>query len=131
MMPEADRLSPQQLLVSARQKDPILAERLAAMPSNDAELAAAIGAGPVVLGLIGTPDPTDKEPRAPPFRVFDAIKRAGTTDGPKVRDAIAATKDFLGVTGKTTIDAYRNAPKAAVVITVKDGKYKHVETIQP
>jgi len=63
--------------------------------------------------------------------LLDAIKRAGTTDGPKVRDALAATKDFIGVTGKTTIDEYRNAPKAAVVITVKDGKYKHVETIQP
>jgi len=63
--------------------------------------------------------------------LIDAIKRAGTTDGPKLRDAIAATKDHVGVTGKTTIDASRNAPKAAVVITVKDGKYKHVETIQP
>ena len=27
----------------------------------------------------------------------DAIKRAGTTDGPKVRDAIAATKDYMTV----------------------------------
>src|SRR5207237_437566 len=34
----------------------------------------------------------------------DAIKRAGTTEEPKLRDAIAATKDFEGVTGKTTLD---------------------------
>ena len=34
----------------------------------------------------------------------DAIKRAGTTDGPKVRDALAATKNFAGVTGNTTIN---------------------------
>src|SRR5688572_2288306 len=39
----------------------------------------------------------------------EAIKRAGTTDGPKVRDALAGIKDFEGVTGKTTIDPQRNA----------------------
>ena len=61
----------------------------------------------------------------------DAIKRAGTTDGPKLRDAIAATKDFVGVTGKTTLDAHRNATKPAVIITIKDGKFKYVETINP
>jgi branched-chain amino acid transport system substrate-binding protein len=61
----------------------------------------------------------------------DAIKRAGTTDEPKLRDAIAATKDFVGVTGKTTLDEHRNATKPAVVITIKDGKFKYVETINP
>ena len=61
----------------------------------------------------------------------DAIRRAGTTEGPKLRAAIAATKDHEGVTGRTTLDSLRNAPKAAVIITVKDGKYKHVETIAP
>jgi branched-chain amino acid transport system substrate-binding protein len=61
----------------------------------------------------------------------DAIKRAGVTDGPKLRDAIAATKDFAGVTGKTTLDAQRDASKSAVIITVKDGKFHYVETIAP
>jgi branched-chain amino acid transport system substrate-binding protein len=61
----------------------------------------------------------------------DAIKRAGTTEEPKLRDAIAATKDFEGVTGKTTLDEHRNATKPAVIITVKDGKFKYVETINP
>jgi branched-chain amino acid transport system substrate-binding protein len=61
----------------------------------------------------------------------DAIKRAGTTEEPKLRDAIAATKDFVGVTGKTTLDEHRNATKPAVVITIKDGKFKYVETINP
>jgi branched-chain amino acid transport system substrate-binding protein len=63
--------------------------------------------------------------------LVDAIKRAGTTDGPKLRDAIAATKDFEGVTGKTALDANRNATKPAVVITIKDGKFKYLETINP
>lgn len=78
-MPDADRLSPQQLLALARQKDPILAARLAAMPSNDTELAAAIGAGPVVLGMVVSPELTGKTLRAPPFLVSDVAKRAGTS----------------------------------------------------
>ena len=61
----------------------------------------------------------------------DAIKRAGTTDGPKVRDALAATKDFQGVTGKTTIDANRNASKSAVILTINNGQFKYVETVSP
>ena len=61
----------------------------------------------------------------------DAIKRAGTTESVKLRDAIAATKDFDGLTGKTTLDAERNATKSAVIITVKDNKFKYVETIAP
>src|SRR5262245_47785793 len=61
----------------------------------------------------------------------DAIKRAGTTDGPKVRDALAASKDFDGVTGKTTINEKRDATKSAVILQVKDGKFRYVETINP
>jgi branched-chain amino acid transport system substrate-binding protein len=61
----------------------------------------------------------------------DAIRRAGSTDGAKVRDALAATKDYPCVTGKTTLDAQRNASKAAVIITVENGKFKYLETIEP
>lgn len=61
----------------------------------------------------------------------DAIKRAGSTDGQKVRDALAATKDFPAVTGKITIDEHRDANKAAVILQVQDGKYKYLETVAP
>ncbi len=63
--------------------------------------------------------------------LFEAIKRAGTTEGPKLRDAIAATKDHPGITGTIMLDEHRNAPKAAVILTVKDGKFKFVETVTP
>ncbi|MSU36550.1 MAG: ABC transporter substrate-binding protein [Pedosphaera sp.] len=63
--------------------------------------------------------------------LIDAIKRAGSTEGPKLRDAIAATKDFPCITGRTTLDASRNASKAAVILTVKDNKFKYVETVSP
>lgn len=61
----------------------------------------------------------------------DAIKRAGSTDPAKIRDAIAATKDFAGVTGTISIDADRNASKSAVIVTIKDGQFKYVTTIAP
>lgn len=63
--------------------------------------------------------------------LMDAIKRAGTTEGKALRDAIAATKDHDGITGKISLDAERNANKPAVVLTIKDGKFVYVETVAP
>jgi branched-chain amino acid transport system substrate-binding protein len=61
----------------------------------------------------------------------DALRRAGSTDGARLRDALATTKDFPGVTGRITIDAQRNASKPAVIFTVKDGKFVYVESVAP
>jgi branched-chain amino acid transport system substrate-binding protein len=63
--------------------------------------------------------------------LFDAIRRANSTDPMKIRDALATTKDFPGVTGNITIDKDRNAVKPAVVMQIKDGKYAYVETVNP
>ena len=61
----------------------------------------------------------------------DAMKRTGTTDGTKVRDALAATKDYHAVSGNITIDANRNASKPAVILAIKNGAFKYVETVAP
>ena len=61
----------------------------------------------------------------------DAMKRAGTTDPSKVTPALAASKDFSGVTGKITFDEHRNPIKPAVILQVKDGKFSYVETVAP
>jgi branched-chain amino acid transport system substrate-binding protein len=61
----------------------------------------------------------------------DALKRAGATDGPKLRDALAATKNFPGVTGVTTINEHRDATKPAVILQVTNGKFKYLETVSP
>jgi branched-chain amino acid transport system substrate-binding protein len=61
----------------------------------------------------------------------DAIQRAGSTDGVKVRDALAATKNFDGVSGRITIDARRDATKPMVILQVKGGQFKLVETVNP
>lgn len=61
----------------------------------------------------------------------DAYKRAKSLSNEDVRDALAATKEYPGVTGKITIDKNRDAQKSAVVIEVKDGKFVYKETISP
>jgi branched-chain amino acid transport system substrate-binding protein len=61
-----------------------------------------------------------------------ALARAPDTQGPALRDAIAATKDFDGVTGRISIDANRNAVKAAVVLKVAaGGKFEFVQRVEP
>ncbi len=61
----------------------------------------------------------------------DAMTRAPSLASKDIRDAIAATKDYSGVTGKITIDAMRNAVKSAVVLKVDGGVFKYQTTINP
>ncbi len=61
----------------------------------------------------------------------DAIKRAGSTEPAKLREAIAATKDHQGITGKITLDEHRNANKPAVILTIGNGGFDFVETVAP
>jgi branched-chain amino acid transport system substrate-binding protein len=63
--------------------------------------------------------------------LMDSIKRAGTTDEPKLRDAIAATKGFPGISGVITLDENRNANKPAVILQVKGKDFKYVKTVNP
>ena len=63
--------------------------------------------------------------------LIDALKRAGTTDGPALRTALAATRDFPGATGRITFDAQRNPTKSAVVLTVKNGRFVFVQDVHP
>lgn len=60
-----------------------------------------------------------------------AIEKSGSTEPPKIRNALAETKNFPGVTGVISIDADRNAIKPAVVLKLEDGQYIYQETIQP
>jgi branched-chain amino acid transport system substrate-binding protein len=63
--------------------------------------------------------------------LVEAIKRAGTTEGPKLRDALAATRDYAGATGRIAFDAQRNPTKSAVVLTVKNGRFAFVQDVNP
>ena len=61
----------------------------------------------------------------------DAINRAGSTDGTKIRDALAATKNFPGASGAITIDAQHNAQKPIVILKIQNGQFNYVTTIKP
>jgi branched-chain amino acid transport system substrate-binding protein len=53
--------------------------------------------------------------------MFDAIKRSKSLNGSDIRDALAATKDYPGVTGTVTFNEHRDAVKPIVMIEIKDG----------
>lgn len=65
------------------------------------------------------------------FLLVDAIKRAGSTDGTKVRDALQSTKDFKGVSGVITMGPDGNPIKSMVINKVQDGKFVYVTTVNP
>jgi len=72
-------------------------------------------------------DSYNKNPKAK--SLMDAVNTERNRE--RIRDVIAQTKDFPGVTGVITIDQNRNAQKSAVVLKYEDGKFKYVETINP
>ncbi len=53
--------------------------------------------------------------------VVDGLKRAEKLDRESLKNALASTKDFSGVTGSFSIDSNHNPVKAIVVIELKDG----------
>ena len=62
----------------------------------------------------------------------DAIKRAGKTDGATLRDAIAATKNFPGVTGTITLGPDRNpVGKKLIIEEIKNGQLTLKATFEP
>jgi branched-chain amino acid transport system substrate-binding protein len=63
--------------------------------------------------------------------LFAAIQKVGKLDRAAIRDAIASTKDFPGVTGTITINEFGDADKSAVVLQIKGDKFLFVTRIEP
>lgn len=63
--------------------------------------------------------------------VYTAIEKAGSFDPTAIRDAIAATKDYPGVTGTISINETGDAIKDAVILTVENGAFKYLTTVKP
>lgn len=61
----------------------------------------------------------------------DAVSRARSTDRGAIRNALAATRNFQGVTGAITFDANGDPLKPAVIMKIEDGKPKFLRQIQP
>ncbi|MDO8519612.1 MAG: ABC transporter substrate-binding protein [Deltaproteobacteria bacterium] len=63
--------------------------------------------------------------------LFDAIRRAQSVAGPQIRDALATTKNFQGVSGAITINKYRNAEKRLVILKIENGAFKFADSVLP
>ncbi|MGL5676340.1 MAG: ABC transporter substrate-binding protein [Cellulosilyticaceae bacterium] len=62
--------------------------------------------------------------------VIKAIEKAGSADPKAIRDALAETKDFAGVTGMISMTDQGDADKnMAIIKTVKDGKFVYYDTV--
>lgn len=64
--------------------------------------------------------------------IVDAIRRAGAADRAKIRDALAATRGFRGVTGTISYEGGRRVPKKSVtIIKVTRGKFSFAGELTP
>ncbi len=63
--------------------------------------------------------------------LIDAMTRAKSSQGEKVRAALASTKNFEAISGKLSIGEDGNAVKPMVINMVKDGKFVYVTTVNP
>lgn len=59
----------------------------------------------------------------------NALAQAGAEDPAKIRDAIAATKDFPVATGRISFNELGEVYKAAQIQVIKGGKFRHYATI--
>ena len=60
-----------------------------------------------------------------------AMQRSKSLDGPSLREAIAQTREFPGVTGKITIDAQRNARKEALILQIVGERFTVKRAYRP
>lgn len=65
------------------------------------------------------------------FVLLDAIERAKSIRGSRIRAALANTKDFEGVSGTINIGKDGNTTKSVVLVHVKDGKLQYLATVNP
>jgi branched-chain amino acid transport system substrate-binding protein len=63
--------------------------------------------------------------------LFAAIKKAAKADSQAIRDAIAATRGFTGVTGDITYQGSGDPIKGAVIIRVENGKFVYDSSVNP
>jgi branched-chain amino acid transport system substrate-binding protein len=64
--------------------------------------------------------------------LLDAVSRSASLEHPAIRDALAQTRDFPGVTGSVTFDSARNAVKQVSIIRIgQNGQLNFVERVTP
>ena len=63
--------------------------------------------------------------------LLEAIRKAGSDDPRKIRDALASIRDFKAVTGKSTLDGNGDMIKSAAILKIEGGKQKFVTMVNP
>ena len=71
----------------------------------------------------GQPDPSAALAYDATKLVADAIGRAGSNDSAKLREAIAQTSGYKGLTGDISFNAERNAAKPTLILKIQGGKF--------
>ena len=81
---------------------------------------------------------TGKDPEATAALGYDAMKilaqsiqKAGSLDKQKIRDAIASTSDYDGVSGKITMGPTRDPIKPVAIIKIDNGKMTFADWVKP
>jgi branched-chain amino acid transport system substrate-binding protein len=65
------------------------------------------------------------------FFLADALERAGVADSVKLKDALASTNGFKGITGTLSIDEFHNPVKAVTILQVVDGNPTFLKKLEP
>ncbi|MBZ4683352.1 MAG: branched-chain amino acid transport system substrate-binding protein [Fusobacteriaceae bacterium] len=65
------------------------------------------------------------------YIMAEAIKKAGSLDREKIKNAINSTKNYKGVTGVISLDKNRNAKKSAFVLKAENGAFIYETTVDP
>lgn len=61
----------------------------------------------------------------------EAISRSNSTDRKKIRNAIATTRSFKGVTGTINFNNQGDPIKSAVIMEIRNGKPRYLKTLEP
>lgn len=65
------------------------------------------------------------------YFIKDGIEKAGSTDPKEVAEALAKTKDFVGVTGKFSIDKNHVPVKTIKFIELVNGEQTNIQNVKP
>jgi len=112
LMPEADALSPEQVLSRTPHQSPAMISAFRSLPSNDSELARVLTAAHAILAVAGTAEPTGRLLHAPAFGVRDLTANSVSTALPQPKLA-----HFAGAL--TSIDELDRAAVATGLISVE------------
>ena len=63
--------------------------------------------------------------------LLEAIRKAGSDDPGKIRNALASIRDFKAVSGKSTLDANGDMIKSAAILKIEGGRQKFVKMVNP